>query len=372
MIPPAVQCGRHLRRLLHPLVLQAGATPGANRYRKHFPATAHLWLLVLHVLAGTASLRQSHGLLAALPGLFGCLGLRQGISRSQLTRATASRDPACAERLFAAVVTRVRAHGCTDPRWQRLTKVQAVDSTFLGLVGRLSPWSRHGGHAPGVRVHVGLDLAGAIPTQLHLTGTETHDAAAFDQRDLTALAGWTLVMDLGYYGHARFARLQAAGVSWLCPLHAQASYTGTAAQPVPLAPTPAGDTILADQTITLGSPNNRAGAVLPGLRLITSQNPAGVVHRLVTDRHDLDASEVVTLYRTRWQIELFFRWLKHQLHALHPFGASRNAVWWTVLICAIVALLLALEAAARPVGQSRVEWLRGIAAALQASLLDSS
>jgi hypothetical protein len=216
MIPASTGRGRRLRRLLHPLVTQAGATPGADRYRKHFPATAHLWLLLLRVLLGGESLRQSHATLATLPGVFRRLGLPQGISRSQLTRAATSRDPTCAGRLFAAVVARVRPVAQRDPAWRALTRMQAADSAFLRLVARLSPWSRHGGHAPGVRVHVGLDLAGAIPTQLRLTGTETHDAAAFDGRDLTALAGWTVVGDLGYYGHARNRAKRASPGSVRC------------------------------------------------------------------------------------------------------------------------------------------------------------
>lgn len=372
MIPPALRCGRRLRRRLAPLVRRAGATPGADRYRKHFPATAHLWLLLFHVLEGADSLRQTHARLAAIPGLFARLGLCRGLSRSQFARSSTSRDPACFERLFAAVVARARSTASRDPRWRALTKVQAVDSTFLALSAKLSPWGVHGGHAPGVRLHVGLDLAGAVPASLLLTGTEAHDAGAFDRRDLAAWAGWTLLIDLGYYGHARFARLRAAGVSFVCPLHAQATYRVTAEHPVDPAPSAAGDVVLADQTITLGSPNNRAGAVVPGLRLVTSRNAAGVEHRFVTDRVDLTAAEVVALYRKRWQIELFFRWLKHQLQAIHPFGTSRAAVWLTVVVCAIVAIVLGMVAADRPAGQSHIEWLRGVTAACQAALTNSS
>lgn len=371
MIPPALPIGRRLRRRLEPLVATAAATPGADRYRKHFSAAAHLWLLLFHVLDGADSLRQTHARLAAIPGLFARLGLPVGISRSQLARSSTSRDPACFAALLTDVVRRARPHAARDPTWRTLTAVQAVDSTFLRLAGRLSPWSRHGGHAPGVRLHVGLDLAGLIPVRLHQTLADTHDAAAFDDRDLADLRGWTLLVDQGYYGHARFARLQAAGVSFVCPLHAQAAYQVTEEHPIDATPTADGDVILTDQTITLGSPNNRHGAVVPGLRLVTSRNAAGEVRRFVTDRHDLTAGEVATLYRKRWQIELFFRWLKYQLKATHLFGTSPEAVWLTILICAIVAVLALLTDGQRPAGQSQVEWLRGVAAALHADLLDS-
>src|SRR5215211_6670294 len=293
MVTPAAGCGRRLRRLLDPLVAEAAATPGADRYRKHSPARAHLWFLLAHVLGGGDSLRQTHADLAADEAEMARLGLPQGISRSQLARSSTSRPAACFEALLRAVVAVARRQATADPQRRALTKVQAVDSTFLTLTAKLSPWSRHGGHAPGVRVQVGFDLAGAIPAALRLTLADTHDSTALAERDLADLAGWTLLIDLGYYAHRLFARLREAAVHFVCRLQAQAFYRVTASRPVAADPTAAGDAVLADQTITLGSPNNRRGAVLPGVRLVTSRNAAGVEHRFVTDRHDLTAAEVV-------------------------------------------------------------------------------
>lgn len=354
---PAPGAGRRLRGLLAPFVDRAAATPGADRYRKHFPLRAHLWILLLHVLDGAASLRQTHARLRASG--FAGLGLPRGISLSQLARSNTSRDPAGLERLFADLVAAARP--AADPNWRRLARVQAVDGSFLALSAALSPWSRHGKHAPGVRLQAGFDLADAIPAALCLTLADTHDTAALRARDLAALAGWTVVIDLGYYGHRLFAELRAAGVSLICRLHPQAAYRVDADRPVPPITTPDGDVVLADQTITLGSPNNRAGAVLPGMRLVVSRNPRGEEQRFVTDRFDLTAAEVVALYRKRWQIELFFRFLKHQLGLLRPLGHSREAVWLTVLVCAIVALLLMLLATERPCGVSRVAFARALA-----------
>ncbi len=372
MVPPAVGCGRRLRRLLDPLVAKAAAIPGADRYRKHFPASAHLWLLLVHVLRGSDSLRQTHAELSADPTELVRLGLPRGISRSQLARSSTSRPSACAEALFAAVVAAARRQHGADPRWQALTLGQVIDSTFLALSGKLSPWSAYRGHAPGVRIQVGFDLAGAIPSALRLTLADVHDTTALAERDLTGLAGWTLLIDLGYYAHRLFARLRAAQVHFICRLHAQASYQVTARQPVASTPTAVGDVVVADETITLGSPNNRKGAVLPQLRLVTSRNAEGREHRFVTDRHDLSAAEVVTLYRHRWQIELFFRWLKHQLKALHPLGTSRAAVWLTILLGASVAILASLIQPARPKGDSHIAWVRGVGKALLVALSASA
>jgi hypothetical protein len=349
-----------LRGLLTPHLDRAATTPGADRYRKHFPFRAHVWILLIHVLDGADSLRQTHARLTA--SAFAGLDLPHGISFSQLARSSTSRDPTGVERLLADLVA-VARHRAT-PLWRELTRIQVIDSSFLALSAKLAPWSQHGKHAPGVRVQTGFDLGGAIPSALCLTLADTHDTTALGARDLSLLTGWTVVVDLGYYGHRLFAQLRAAGVSVISRLHPQASFQVTATHPVPPITTPDGDVVLRDQTIILGSPNNRAGAVLPGLRLVTSRNPAGQEQSFVTDRFDLAAADIVALYRKRWQIELFFRWLKYHLKLLHPLGYSRAAIWLSVLIVAICAIVVMLLADARPRGVTRVAFARALAALL--------
>jgi hypothetical protein len=354
---PASGVGRRLRGLLTPHLDRAAATPGADRYRKHFPFHAHVWILLIHVLDGADSLRQTHARLAAQA--FAGLDLPHGISFSQLARSSTSRDPTGVERLLTDLVAVARHRAA--PIWRELTRIQVIDSSFLGLSAKLAPWSQHGKHTPGVRVQTGFDLGGAIPAALSLTLADTHDTTALGARELTTLTGWTVVIDLGYYGHRLFAQLRAAGVSVICRLHPQASYQVTATRAVPPITTPEGDLVLRDQAITLGSPNNRAGAVLPDMRLVTSRSLTGEESSFVTDRFDLTAADIVALYRKRWQIELFFRFLKHQLKRLHPLGYSRAAVWLGVLIGAIVAILLMLLDQVRPRGVSRVAFARSLA-----------
>jgi hypothetical protein len=360
MLPRPHALSRRLRRLLTRPVAHAAALPQADRYRKHFPAAAHLWILLQHGLAGSPSLRQTHAQLDGVPGGWRRVGLAQRVSLSQLARSSTSRPTACFESLFQTLVAHAPAGAC-PPRCQ---PVQARDSTFLALSAKLSPWSHYRRHPPGVRLQTGYALAATIPVSLHWTLADTHDARSLADQDLRPLQGWTLVLDQGYYGHRQFQRLRAHAVDFICPLHQQAAYRVVADQPPSAARTPAGDRILADQRITLGSANHRAGAVVPDLRLITSQNRRGIVHRLVTSRHDLTAQEVVTLYRQRWQIELFFRWLKHPLGLLHPLGYRPEAIWLTILLAAILACLAALLQDLRPTGVSRIAWLRVLAAYL--------
>jgi len=348
---------RRLRRVLTPAVQQAASVPGADRYRKHFPAEAHLWILLIHGVSASPSLRQTHAQLDLVEDGWAQVGLDQRISFSQLARSSTSRPSACLEQLFTDLAAQVPVgdHPVTD------TPVLLRDSTFLDLSAKLSPWSHYGQHTPGIRLQLDYDLVAAIPTALHWTLADTHDARTLAEQDLTPLAGWTLIIDLGYYGHRQFQRLRDHNIDFLCPLHQQARVERTAEHPVDDTLTDAGDTILADETITLGSPNNRNGAVVPNLRLVTSQNATGETHHLVTSRHDLSAQEVVMLYRQRWQIELFFRWLKHQLGMLHPLGTSAEAVWATILLAAIVAILATLLHDLRPTHVSAIAWLHVLA-----------
>lgn len=352
---------RRIRRTLDPLVAQAAATPGADRYRKRFSAFAHLWVLLVHLLWGSPSLRITHARLTADVRWWQRWGMTSWISLSQLARSSSSRPSACVEALLAAVVDTVRRQPVANPLWHKLRRVVVLDSTFLRLSAATSPWSVHGGFVPGARLQTLLELGSQIPHPLRLTLADVNDHTALWELDLSPWQGWTLLVDRGYYGHQQFTRLIAAGVHVIARCNEQAAYRITRQRQAPTGRTPDGDEILADWTVTLGSPNNRRGAVVPGMRLVTSRNRHGKLLRFVTDRHDLTATEIVQLYRKRWQIELFFRWLKQQLGLIRPLGKSRAAVWLTILMVMIVALLVLMLEVDRPHSLSRVAWIHHVA-----------
>ena len=338
-------------------------------------------------------MRQTHAELGANAplrrklGKLGKLGIKddEWVSFSQLARSSTSRAPGCFEELVMQVLQLVQSQATPidDPEWSCLNKAKALDSTFVGLSAKLSPWSVCGGHAPGVRAQFGLDLAARIPEFLRITPTTVLDNKALGlmcegEADRSRFEGWTLVIDLGYYGHKMFEQLLEwdMDIHFLSKIHPQAVYQVTGHREVTQKPGwTAGedDEVLSDEIITLGSPNNRRGAVLPQMRLVTSRSPRPnskgqeQICRLITDRHDLQAWEVVALYRKRWQIELFFRWLKRQLGILRPLGNSPQAVWLTVLVGWLVALLWRLIEGwgHKPAGMTRISWLRAVGVALQ-------
>jgi len=364
-------------RALRPALAASARRCRADHYRKHFDHFAHAVVLLYHGLAGHASLRTSYATFPTAPGLVALAGLatadpeRLGISFSQLADSSRSRPAALLSGLVPTLVARVRAAGVRPGRAVP-AELRVLDSTFLRLALGCAPWlpAKGGKDQPGVRVQTLYAPAADLPEHWLVTDTRSNDCQGLDAlllddpTRLADLAGCTLGIDLGYYSHARFVRLRAAGVHFVSRLHPQAHWRIEADQPVQL-PLPGWDcgriAIVADQRITLGSPNNRAGAVLPGLRLVTAEvaptararraGAEATTYRLVTDRSDLSAAAVVQLYLWRWEIELFFRWLKHQVRLPRWLGYSRNAVELTVALAMVAHLLLVL--AARAAGLAR-------------------
>lgn len=364
-------------RDLRPALKASANRCQADRYRKQFDHFAHAVFLCYHGLSGHESLRTSYPTFPTAPGLVTLAGLdtpdpeRLGISFSQLADASRRRPAALLSGVLPTLVARVRAAG-VRPGTALPAALRVLASTLLRLALGLVPWlpATGGTDHPGGRVQTLYAPAFDLVEQVLVTDTRANDcqgfdALLFDDPDrLATLAGCTLGVALGYSSHARFARLRTGDVHFVRRLHPQAALRIEAEGPVQaLVPGLDGGpiTVQADQRITLGSANNRAGAVLPGLRLITAtvapaararrQGASPTVDRLITDRWDLSAAEVVQLYLWRWEIELFFRWLKHHVKLPCWLGYSRNAVELTVAVALVVHRLLVL--AARAVGLTR-------------------
>lgn len=368
---------RVLRRLLaselvrlQPAIAASAAACDAERYRKHFDSFAHACLLLFHGLSRGASLRQSYTAFSACPGLVELSGLATArevlaVSFSQFAASNTSRPVAVLSQLLPALVQRLQRSGQSHaiPR-----DLLLLDATFLHvslvLAGWLPPASQP--RNTGVRLQCWYEPATDLPLRTRITTTRINDVMALDQmlvedpRQLATLAGRTLICDLGYYSHRRFGCLRAAGIHFITRLHPQAAIDAVVDRPIqaafaPAAPLAPGELrVLSDQQITLGSPNNREGAVLPQIRLVTAQVEPSVAaqrrgqttqtYQLITDRFDLTPLEVVQGYRWRWRIETFFRWLKSQLHLDGLLGYSANAIELTVVVAILVHLLVLVAA----------------------------
>ncbi len=365
---------------LRPQIVASAARCQAERYRKHFDSFAHFCLLLFHGFSASQSLRESYADFGPCSGLLALSGLgsdadpddeRLGVSYSQFALSNTTRPAAFLSQLIPSLVARVRQYA-RSPAISLPPELQVLDSTFLRLSLLLAPWlpNKNQADVPGVRLQVRYTPALDLPEHVLITDTRSNDCQGLDQAilddpaQLASLRDQTLAIDLGYYSHRRFQRLLTAGVHFVSRLQQQAMVRCEADLPVqqPLPQLDGGRiSLLRDQQVTLGSPNNRAGAVLPGLRLVTARvqplakaarrGAKPVTYQLLTDRWDLSTAEVVQFYLWRWQIELFFRWLKSHLHLPRVLGYSRNAVELTVWLAIVVHLLTLL--AMRSMGLAR-------------------
>jgi hypothetical protein len=295
---PAFGLNRRLRRWLaaelramRPVIEASAKACDAEHSRKHFTSYQHACLLLFHGLASHPSLHQSYDHFAACRGLVVASGLgpagddsdRLGVSYSQVATSNGTRPAAFLSGLVAHLLARLRSAGrgtlpASDPL---LGSLVIQDSTFLRLSLRLAHWlpMLRQPDGSGVRVQVWLHPSLDLPEVVQITSIKVNDCQSWDQTiladpvRLAALAGQTLVVDLGYYSHARFGRLLDAGVHLVTRRHPQATITIEADRPIqPVLPDCDGGriTLVADQRVTLGSANNRAGSVLRGLRLVTA------------------------------------------------------------------------------------------------------
>ena len=174
---------------------------------------------------------------------------------------------------------------------------------------------------------------------------------------------------MGYYGHQQFVRLRAHGVSFITRFNAQAHYSVTAMRAVPIGLTPDGDEVLADWTVTVGSQQparrGRAGAAAHH-QPQSGRGGATLPDRSARSHRHRGAPAVPQALADR----LSFRWLKRQLGLLRPIGRSPEAVWLSVLLAVIVALLMALLEPDRPPGLSRIAWLGQLVSILTLPVTD--
>jgi hypothetical protein len=380
---------------LRSVIEVSAAACGAEHSRKHFTSYRHLCLLLFHGLSSHPSLHQSYEHFAACRGLVAASGLgrddgteRLGISYSHLATSNGTRPATLLVGIVGHLLARLRQDGLGalpqgDPL---LGSLVIQDSTFLRLSLRLAHWlpTLRRPDGSGVRrqlqFHPSLDL----PEVVQVTSIKVNDCQSWDQTvlgdpdRLALLVGQTLVVDLGSYSHERFTRLLGAGVHLVTRRHPQATVTVEVDRPTqPALPDCDGGriTVVTDQRITLGSPNNRAGAVLPNLRLVTAdvtpraktghRTPTPRRYEILTDRWDLTAAEVVQVSLWRRQIELFLRWLKGQLHLPQLLGYSENAVELSVWLTVLVHLVTLLAARAFGLTRRSPLLLARLAAALQ-------
>jgi hypothetical protein len=306
-------------------------------------------------LAGAQSLREIEGGLASHAHRLYHLGARAP-ARSTLADANAARPSAVFGALFAHLV----AQAGRGLRRKIGEAVHLIDSTGLRLSELSSEWARFSDGVCGAKLHILYDCDAQGPIDAAITPARINDITAAKALPITP--GATYVFDLGYYDFAWWASLDDAGCRIVTRLKSNTRLTVVVENPL-------GEEgpILSDRIGYLPGrlAASRTNPFQAPVREIRLRIESGKVLRILTNDIDAGADEIAALYKRRWQIELFFRWVKQTLKIKHFLGTSETAVRIQIAVALIAFLLLRLAYAA----QTAVEGLLAFTRLVRANLM---
>lgn len=305
-----------------------------GQYRvRSFSCMDQLLCMIFAQITGRASLRETVTCLRAIgPRRYRC-GIRGPVSRSTLADANEQRDYRIFMDTALAMIAAARLELPVAPDLIRLdAQVYAIDSTTIDLCLKLFPWARFRRRKGGIKAHTMFDLRTELPVFLCVSHAKTHDLWMLDQ--ITPQAGAFYVLDRGYVDFARLYRLHVAAAFFVTRAKRGMDYRVIDRQEVG----PGGD-VRSDRQVRLRGPKSRT--LYPDtLRLVGYVDPE--THKrfmFLTNNLTLDAATIALLYRKRWRIELFFKWVKQHLHIKAFFGTTPNAVKSQLWIAVIVYVL---------------------------------
>jgi hypothetical protein len=274
--------------------------------------------------------------------------------RSTLADANALRPAAVFADLFARLAG--RAH--RGLRRTLAETIYLIDATGVRLTAA-SGWARFSATTCGAKVHVIYDADADQPIYAAVTGRAVNDITAAQAMPIEA--GATYVFDLGYYDYGWWAALDAAGCRIVTRFKSNTPLAAVADLAVP-----AGGPILSDRIGHLPARlcNNRRNPFADPVREVRVRIETGKVLRILSNDLDASAEEIAGLYKRRWAIELFFRWVKQTLKITRFLGRSENAVRIQIAVALIAFLLLRLAQAAQKTVQSPLAFARLIRANL--------
>jgi hypothetical protein len=350
-----------LQRLLQPIPRQQFEAlvqrQGAQRYAKTFTCWRHLVALVYAQLSGTQGLRQLVAQLQALsPAQRRSLDAAR-LCRSTLDDANARRPAQWLADVAVSLMAQLRGQQHRDAR----DLVCLLDSSPFLLKGRwFDPWSAptRSARTQGLKLHLLLQLHGSTPRWASFTHSNVNDITEAE-RHVRIEPGATYVFDKGYCDYTWWHYIDALGACFVTRFRSNAALSVEHPMAVSAQALSAG--VTRDEAVRFRHKRPRGGCInLYGgvLRRIYIDRP-GHSRPLVLATNDMNASaqEIAQLYKDRWQIELFFKWIKQHLRIRHFLGCSENAVKTQILAALITYLLLLLYRTQHDVGPTTSLWI---------------
>jgi len=309
---------------------------GGDRRPRGFSCRDQFLCMTFAQLTFRESLRDVETCLRALEPKLYHAGFRGKISRSTLADANRVHDWRIFAEFAQVLIGQARKLYAKEPFGVELEQtVYALDSTTIDLCLSLFPWARFRRHKGAVKLHTLLDLRGNIPTFVRITHGKTHDVTVLDH--LPIEPGAFYVMDRGYVDFRRLYRFTTCSAFFMTRAKRGLDYTRRAGRRVDKT-----TGLRSDQTIVLAGPKTSRLYPDPLRRVVfyDAENDRRFV--FLTNNFTLPALTIAKIYKCRWQVEVFFKWIKQNLHIKSFFGTSDNAVRTQVWIAISVYVLVAI------------------------------
>ena len=309
---------------------------GGDRRVRNLSCAEQFRAMAFAQLTYRESLRDIEACLSAQPTKLYAMGFSSPVRRSTLAEANESRD----WRIYAELAQRLmrqarKLYAKEDLGMDLDAAAYALDSTTIDLCLSLFPWAHFRSTKSAVKMHTLLDLRGNIPTFMRITTGDVHDVNILDE--ITPQAGAYYVMDRGYLDYARLYRIHLAGAFFVTRAKRNLDASRIYSEKVDKQ-----SGILADQSIALNGHDSRKGypSHLRRIRFRDPETDKDLV--FLTNQFTLPAAIICALYKSRWKVELFFKWIKQHLRIKVFFGTSENAVKTQIWIAVSVYLLVAI------------------------------
>ena len=288
------------------------------------------------------SLRDIEACLRARPSKLYGMGLRGAVAKSTLADANELRDWRMWSDLAAVLIRRARKlYATQDFGIDLANTVYALDSTTIDLCLSLFPWADFRSTKAAVKMHTLLDLRGPIPSFIHVSVGKMGDARALDM--IAPEAGSIYVMDRRYVDFRRLNVFHRAGAFFVTRAKRNMNYHRVYSRAVDKT-----TGVRADQSVALNGFYTRKDYPQHMRRISFCDPETGKRLVFLTNNFVLPAETIAALYKKRWQVELFFKWIKQNLRIKHFYGTSENAVKtqiWTAVCVYVLAAIIKRELA---------------------------
>ncbi len=262
--------------------------------------------------------------------------MRAKVSRNTLAKANELRSWKIYRDLAVILINQARTLYARQPLARNLKRaIYALDSTVVDLCLTLFPWAQHRRHKSAVKIHTQLDLRGSIPTFIRITGGQTHDIHFLDH--VVFEAGAFYIMDKGYIDFQRLYHLHQQRAFFVIRAKNNLAFSRSESRPVNK-----NHGVRSDQTIRLTGPKSSTYYPEPLRRIHYVDAELNKRFFFLTNNFIMSPATIARLYKFRWQIELFFKWIKQHLHIKSFYGTTANAVKTQIWIAISVYVLVAI------------------------------